>query len=206
MTRGFFEALTDYRANGPQPGARRSSRALTIQRGANCPDGCLLPRGQVEQIAETWAARAPDRTSQTWIHEFVASMGGEIRPVAGDDRNLLVAERMDCFVVTETGTWPVAEALGHLALHLAHVEPDEAGESVLAVPAELPSNGPLARARMEAIWFASAFLMPEAAVRDSWARNGRSLRRMAAEFRVPIALVASRTVRLKLASASPQGG
>lgn len=202
MTRGFIKALTDHRGNGSKPDTRRSSRALSIHLEANCPDGSLLSRGQVEQIAETWAARVSDRSSPTWIHEFVTAMGGEIRPVAGDHRNLIVAERMDCFVITETGAWPVSEALGHLALHLDHIEQDQHGKAVLAVPANLPSNGPLSRARMEAIWFASAFLMPEAAVRDSWERNGGSLRRMAAEFRVPMALVASRTVRLKLANGS----
>lgn len=201
MTRGFPGALTNRQADGQKPGARRSSRALTLHNGVNCPDGCLLPRGQVEQVAESWAAKVPDRSSPTWPIDHVIALGGEVRPQAGPDRNLVVAERPDCFVVTETGAWPIAMALGHIALHLDHVEPDPAGEAILAVPADLPSNGPLSRARMEAVWFASAFLMPEVAVRDSWERNSRSLRRMAAEFRVPMALVASRTVRLKLSSA-----
>ena len=162
-----------------------------------------MSRPQVEEVAEDWAARAHDRGGPDWLSDFIASIGGEIRPSPEPSPLLLVAERIDCFVATGADQWSMAEALGHLVLHIGHVEAPEGHPAnrpvVLAVPTVLGPSGPLARARLEAVWFASAFLMPSARFQEIWQRTGGNLRQASAELGMPRAMVAARAVRLGLA-------
>lgn len=191
--------------SGMGPGIERkvgsTSKSLTLYHAVCCPSGCFLRKPDIEEVAERWAARVTDRTSKLWLADFIGELGGEIRRME-DCSLLLVAERIDCFVINGQDIWSMAEALGHLILHMAHVEAPERhpdGEPViLAVPASPAPGGPLARARLEAVWFAASFLMPDQMFRIAWDRYAGDLRKVAAEFRMPMGLIASRAVKLGL--------
>lgn len=171
--------------------------SLSLHLAPRCPRSSGLTRAAVEQVAETWSGRVADRGAADWLGQFVSSCGGEIR-LDETSKLLVVAVRPDSFVISTDSPWQVAEALGHVALHLQHLEACGNELPVLAIQRATPTMGDLARARAEAGWFAAAFLLPRSVIEDSWTRHRGLLRDMALELRTPRALVASRVARLGL--------
>jgi hypothetical protein len=187
---------------------RRDSRSLSLAQPVCCPAGCFLSRADVDAVAEEWAARAAQRERPDWLAEFLVSLDGDVRPSPDPKSLLLVAERLDCFVATGTNLWALSEALGHLVLHLGHCDvPDghPADEPVmLAVPAAIAGRGPYARARLEAVWFALAFLTPAPRFRDAWSRHGGSDRKVAGELCLPVTIIHTRAINLGLLPEGPR--
>lgn len=174
-----------------------SPQSLSLHVPYRCPKSSGLTRAQIESVAEVWAQRGLDRSSPDWLKNLVTESGGEIRPDP-TSRLLVVAVRTNCFVISTEQPWSVAEALGHVALHLEHLESEKGVLPMLAVQLATPVLGDLARARAEAGWFAATFLLPATLVTESWKRHQGSLRDMALELRAPRAMVASRIERLGL--------
>lgn len=189
---GWFD-----RWNGERDVPARAG-AIPFARPASCPPGSGMTRAQIETVAEAWAARAPDRSRQDWLPALLEAHGGEVRPDPGAPM-LVVALRPDRFAVSAAGPWPMAEALGHVVLHLPHVEaPVSGGSPVLAVPVQVAASGKLARAKAEAAWFAATLLMPEDAFRSAWVSWSGDLARVARQMRVPLASAAARALHLGL--------
>ena len=180
----------------------RDSKSLTLAQPINCPQTCYMRRADVEALAEDWGARVPDRSSESWLADFLVSLGGDIRPSDNPNTLLLVAERKDCFLTTASNPWTLAEALAHLVLHLGHCEIQEGfGQDTpptMAIPATICGRGPHFRARLEADWFALAFLTPSPSFTDCWNRYNGDLRKVTRAFGLPITMIAARSFNLGL--------
>ena len=173
---------------------RRRIGSLAVE--ACCPPTCQLTHRQIEGIAEhvsilNWS----DFGASERMGALIESSGGEMKISTPPALMLLVAEHADVFAVTRTSAWDMAVAIGHLTLHFEeHRGTHE--RLPLAVPAYIGVDGPLARARAEANWFASALLMPREKFEGLWRDGG--LRGTAQAFALPLAPVAARARHLGL--------
>lgn len=160
-----------------------------------------MGRAQIDTVAGRWAEKAADRRNPDWLQDFLCSLGGAVAAAPGGQL-LVAAQSAMCFRVAKGDNWSMAEALGHVALHLPHAPlPDHpCGDFVaLAVPAAVAPGSTFAQAKMEAAWFAGAFLMPEEAFREVWARCDGNIRAASAAMGMPMGAMAKRAYRLGLA-------
>lgn len=153
-----------------------------------------MTRLQVEEVAEVWAKRVADRRQSHWLTDFVLASGGTIRPEPAAPL-LIVASSQSDYLISSDSSWQVATSIGHLALHLPHVD---TAIAPLAVPSVASPSGEGARTVAEAAWFAAVFLMPGDLFRESWTLHDSQLNSIAREFRVPLISVAARAFRLGL--------
>lgn len=180
--------------------ALSASKNLDLIRNENCPAGCFMSRFEVEHVGESWAQRCPSRNVLANLRKHIGELGGAIRANEGSQMMLLVAESVRVFAITRDDLWGISQSLGHMALHFSHIEIDvhDPSKNILAVPSYIPVNSPLSRARSEAAWFASAFLMPRNDIAILYHRCGGSLNETASALGLPKGMVAARLERLSL--------
>ena len=174
-------------------------------------------RERIEEAGER-AAAGTARPGRDWVRRAAEAAGGilERRPAWGwhADLPLVVADAPDRFVAFVSG-WPTrrpppgssedfdtAMAVGHAVLH----HPGDAGcpddeRPIIYVPRYAAAASETYPARLEAIWFASAMLMPREAFTREWREAGGDPERAAraSGTDIPAGLAFERAAYLGLA-------
>lgn len=150
------------------------------------PVSCGLSKKEVHAVAEQ-AAKLFEYTPGSELHPIVEKLGGEIRVVAGhelyetqdgsitidDDGSFIINLANDVGYSRQRFT--IAHELGHLVLHYVMAAKSE--------PLQANRYG-TGRTEWEANWFASAFLMPEAEIKESYYRHSGNISNIAFDFDV----------------------
>ena len=161
-----------------------------------------LPKAAIETMAESMASLYGYKPARE-LPQVVENFGGKlaVRDYMNDPAtgSIFIEGEGDFTIYIPLHTsvaedrFTVAHELGHYVVH--YLWPHRTNE---------PFTGPvyadrygIDRAEHEANWFASAFLMPNASVRDVWQASG-SVSQVAAVFRVTPSAAYDRLVRLEL--------